>query len=66
MIDMQLLNNALMALAILVGVATALSVAMVAAATITQRGSAPRGGTRREPPPQPTPDNDNARELVLR
>ena len=62
---MQLLYSALIALAILVGLATALAVAMVAAAGATPRGSSPRGGTPRDLPDQPTPDNDHARELVL-
>jgi hypothetical protein len=66
MIDMQLLGSALVALAILVGAAVALSAAMVAAAAITHRGQTPRGGTRRDLPPQPVPDDDDARQLVLR
>ena len=66
MINVQLLISVLMALAILSGLATALAVAMIAAAAVTQRGSTPRGGTPRDPPDQPTPDNDRARELVLR
>ena len=66
MIDVQLLYSALIALAILVGLATALAVAMVAASAVTQGGSPPRGGILDDPPDQPTPDNDRARELVLR
>ncbi len=66
MFDVQLLYSALIALAILVGLATALAVAMVAAAAVTRGGSAPRGGTPHDLPDQPTPDNDHARELVLR
>ena len=66
MIDVQLLYSALIALAFLVGLATALALAMVAATAITRGGSTPRGGTPRDLPDQPTPDNDNARELVLR
>jgi hypothetical protein len=66
MIDMQLLEGALLALAIAVGAATALALAMVAAGAATRRGQTPRGGTRRDLPRQPVPDDDNARELVLR
>ncbi len=66
MIDMQILYSALVALAILVGLATALAVAMVEATAVTRGGSTPRGGTPRDLPDRPTPDNDHARELVLR
>jgi hypothetical protein len=31
-----------------------------------QAGQAPPGGIRRDPPRQPQPDTDDARELVLR
>lgn len=77
MIDMQLLNDALLALLVVVGAAIALSLAMVAAATISRPGQTPRGGTGRELPRRPVPDDDylprvlvpdddRARELVLR
>ena len=66
MIDVQLLYSALIALALLVGLATALAIAMVAATAVTRGGSGPRGGTPPDLPDQPTPDNDHARELVLR
>ena len=66
MIDMQLLDGVLVALAVLVGAAIALSVAILAAASVTRRGPAPYGGTRRDLPPLPQPDTDDARELVLR
>jgi hypothetical protein len=77
MIDMQLLNDALLALLIVVGAAIALSLAMVAAATVSRPGQSPRGGTGREQPRRPLPDDDylprvpvhdddRARELVLR
>jgi hypothetical protein len=65
MIDIHLLNGALIALALIVGTAVALSVAMVAAAGVTRPGPAPRGGTRRDQPQPPAPDADHARELVL-
>jgi hypothetical protein len=57
MLDMHLLDGALLALAIMVGVAIALSVAMVAAAAVTRHGPPPRGGTRRDVPRQPAPDD---------
>jgi hypothetical protein len=77
MIDMQLLDGALLALLIVVGTAIALSLAMIAAATLIRPGQPPRGGTRRELPRRPVPDDDylprvpvpdddRARELVLR
>ncbi len=77
MIDMQLLNDALLALLIVVGAAVALSLAMVAAATLSRPGQTPRGGTGRVMPRRPVPDDDylprvpvpdddRARELVLR
>jgi hypothetical protein len=58
MLDMQLLNGALLALAVMVGGAIALSVAMVAAAAVSRRGGTPRGGTRRVAPRPPLPDDD--------
>ncbi len=63
-IDMQLLGGVLVALAVLVGAAIALSVAMLAAASVAKRGQAPRGGIRRDLPPAPQPDIDDARTLV--
>jgi hypothetical protein len=71
MIDMQFLGGALLALAIVIGAAIALSLAMFAAASFSQPGrtaggQTPRGGTRRDLPRQSAPDDDNARELVLR
>jgi hypothetical protein len=44
MVDMQLLNSALLALAILVGAAITLSITIVAVAGLTQRGQARHGG----------------------
>ena len=58
MLDMQLLNGALLALAVMVGGAIALSIAMVAAAAVSRRGPTPHGGTRRVAPRQPLPDDD--------
>jgi hypothetical protein len=66
MIDMQLLNGVLLAVAALIAAATALSAAVLVATFVTKPGQAPRGGTRRDPQPQPQPDPDHARELVLR
>ncbi|HWN61406.1 MAG TPA: hypothetical protein VNO25_12155 [Streptosporangiaceae bacterium] len=67
MIDMQLLGGVLMALAVLVGVSIAISLAIMATGSAARTGQAPPGGIRRDPPPpQPQPDTDDARELVLR
>jgi len=65
MIDMQLLGGVLIALAILVGASIAISLAMTATASGAQTDQTPPGGIRRDPPRQPEPDTDDARELVL-
>jgi hypothetical protein len=73
MIDMQLLNSALMALAVLVGAAITLSAAIVAVAGITGRrraryggsgGSGGSGGTGIGLSPRPARDVEDARVLV--
>jgi hypothetical protein len=66
MIDMQLLTGVLIALAVLVGAAIALSAAMLAAASEARHGQAPHGGTPPGLPQHPQPDTDSARVLVLR
>lgn len=71
MADMQLLDSALLAVTVLVGVAITLSVLVLAVAGLTRRGLARgqahgggSGGSRRLTPPLPVaPD---APELVLR
>lgn len=65
MIDMQLIGGVLTALAVLIGVSIAISLAIIAAGSKAQSGQTPPGGIRREPPRQPQPDTDDARELVL-
>ncbi len=74
MVDVQLLNDTLVALAVLVGMAIAFSFTIVAVAAIVKRGQARNigtggtggtGGTRHEIPPR-APDSDDARRLVLR
>jgi hypothetical protein len=64
MIDMHLLTGVLLALAVLVGAASALSAAMLAAARVARHGQAPYGGTPRDLPQHPQPDTDDARALV--
>jgi len=66
MIDIHLLNGVLVALAMLIGTAVALSAVMLLAARVSGPGRAPHGGIRRDLPQQPQPDTDDARELVLR
>jgi hypothetical protein len=66
MIDIHLLNGALLAVAVLIGAAVVLSVAMLMAARVTGRGRKPHGGIRRDLPQQPQPEPDDARVLVLR
>jgi hypothetical protein len=65
MIDMQILGGVLMALAVLVGVSIAISLAMIATGSAAQTGQTPPGGIRRDPPRHPQTDPDDARELVL-
>ncbi|HEV2260643.1 MAG TPA: hypothetical protein VGS06_46655 [Streptosporangiaceae bacterium] len=69
MIDMHILGGVLMALAVLVGVSIAISLAFMATGSVAQTGQTPPGGIRRDPPQQPPrqpqPDPDDARELVL-
>jgi hypothetical protein len=75
MVDTQLLNGTLLALAIIVGAAIALSITIVAVAGLTQRsktrhagtgqGGGPAGGTRRDLPPHPAPETGHDRTLVL-
>jgi hypothetical protein len=66
MIDIQLIGGVLTALAVLVGASIAISLAFMATSSVAQTGQTPPGGIRREPPRQPQPDTDDARELVLR
>ena len=65
MIDTQLIDGALVALAALVGMAIVLTVVMLAAASVSRPGPAPHGGTRRDLPQQPQSDSDDDRVLVL-
>jgi hypothetical protein len=68
MVDMQLLNGTLLALAIIVGAAIALSITIVAVAGLTRRGQARHsgtGGSGRGLPQHPAPETDHARTLVL-
>jgi hypothetical protein len=65
MISMQLLDGVLVALAGLVGAAVVLAAAIMAAAAASKPGQSPHGGIRREMPPQPQPDTDDDRVLVL-
>ena len=68
MIDMQVIGGVL-ALAVLVGLSIAISLAIMATGSVAQTGQTPPGGIRRDPPRQPPrqpqPDTDDARELVL-
>ena len=66
MISMQFLFGVLLALAVLAGSAIAFSAAVLAAPSVPKPGRPPHGGIRRDPPPLPQPDTDDARELVLR
>jgi hypothetical protein len=71
MIDMQLLNNTLMALAVLVGAAITFSVAIVAIAAIAERrrvrhgGAGGSGGPGIDLPRRPAPEIEDVRTLVL-
>jgi hypothetical protein len=78
MIDTQLVNDVLLVLAVLIGLTTALSIVMLIAPSVSRParpGRPPRGGLRRDLPPQPQPEpepqlqpdteEDRDRELVL-
>jgi hypothetical protein len=66
MIDTQLIEGVLVALAALVGVTVVLSIVMLAAAKAGRPGPAPHGGTRPDLPQQPQSGTDDDRVLVLR
>jgi ABC-type nickel/cobalt efflux system permease component RcnA len=69
MVDMQLLNGVLVALAVLVGAAITLSIVILAAAAVTQRGHARPGGpggASGELPRHSAAETDEARRLVSR
>jgi len=61
-----ILDGVLLALALLVGAAIVISLAMLAAASAARPGRAPRGGIRHALPAHPQPETDDARTLVLR
>jgi hypothetical protein len=61
---MQLLNGVLVALAVLISATIAVSLAMLAAPSLTRPGQPP-GGIQSDPPQHPQPDTDDARTLVL-
>jgi hypothetical protein len=65
MIDAQLIEGVLVALAALAGVAIVLAVVMLAAGSVDRHGPAPHGGTRRDLPQHPQSDSDDDRVLVL-
>jgi hypothetical protein len=65
MIDMQVIGGVLTALAVLVGASIAISLALWASASKAHTGHTPNGGIRRDPPWEPEPDTDNAREREL-
>jgi hypothetical protein len=66
MINTQLLDGVLVAVAALVGLAIALSLVMLAARSVSKPGPAPHGGIRPDLPQQPQSDTDDTRVLVLR
>jgi hypothetical protein len=65
MINMQLIDGGLVALAALVGLAIALSLVLMAAGSARKPGPEPHGGIRRDLPQQPQSDTDDDRVLVL-
>lgn len=60
------LDGVLVALALLAGAAIVISLAMLAAASVTRPSRSPHGGIRHDLPLQPQPETDDARTLVLR
>ena len=65
MINMQLLDGVLVALAALVGLAVVLSLVLLAMASVRKSGPPPQGGSRPDLPQHPQSDTDDARVLVL-
>ena len=61
-----ILEGVLLALALLVGAAIVISLAMLAAASVARPGRAPYGGIRHDLPAHARPETDDARTLVLR
>jgi hypothetical protein len=66
MINMQLFDGVLVALAAVVGLAIALSLVMLVASSVRKPGPEPHGGIRRDLPQHPQSDTDDDRVLVLR
>ena len=64
MINIHLLNGVLVAAALLIGAAVALSLVMLAAARVAGPGRAQLGGIRRDRPRQPQPVTDNTPVLA--
>jgi hypothetical protein len=64
MIDTQILTGVLVATAALAGLAIVLAATLWTVASVSRPGQAPHGGIRRDLPPLPQPDADDARELV--
>jgi hypothetical protein len=62
----SILGGVLLALALLVGAAIVISLAMLAAVSVARADRATRGGIRPDLPAQPQPETDDARTLVLR
>jgi len=75
MINTQTLQDVIIVLAVLIGLAAAFTAVMLVAAPASRprrapygdSGQTPPGGIRHEPEPEPElePDSDRARELVL-
>jgi hypothetical protein len=62
---MQFLDGVLVALAALVSAAIAISLVILAAASVSGPGQAPHHGIRPDAPQHPQPGTDDARTLVL-
>ena len=60
------LDGVLVALALLVGAAIVISLAMLAAASVTRPSRAPHGGIRHDLLLHPQPETDDTRTLVPR
>ena len=65
MIDTQLFHDAILVAAMLIAVALAFTTAMMLAPrSVPKPGQAPRGGNRRDLPPDPQPEPDDIHELI--
>ena len=65
MIDTQLFHDVILGLAVLIAITAAFTTAMMLAPrSVPRPGQTPRGGNRRDLPPDPQPEPDGISELI--